>query len=241
MRSVALALGRFDRDDAGERGERDGGRVIGAAEDDPQLVLVEALEELRGRGGPDEPAAVEDGDVIADALDVVEDVGGVEDGDLAPELAHEVEDLAAADRVERADGLVEQQDGRRTDQGLGDAEPLAHAAGVRVGAAVGGVGEADPGEDRGDPAVVRPALGRVERGDEAQGLATGHPVVEPRLLGEVADLATVAGAGLARGCPRRTRCRSSAREAGEQLDGGRLAGAVGAEEAVDRALPARPG
>ena len=71
----------------------------------------------------------------------------VEDRDLAPELAHQVEDLAATDRVEGADGLVEQQDGRRADERLGDAEPLAHAAGVRGGSPVGRIGQADPGED----------------------------------------------------------------------------------------------
>ena len=125
----------------------DGGRVVGAADDDPQLVLVEAREELGGRGGADEPAAVEDRDVIADALDVVEDVGGVEDRDLAPQLAHQVEDLAATDRVEGADGLVEEEDGGRADERLGDAQPLAHPARVGDGPAVGRIGQADPGED----------------------------------------------------------------------------------------------
>ena len=38
--------------------------------------------------------------------------------------------------------------------------------------------------------------GRIERGDEAERLATGHPVVEPGLLGEVADLAAIARAGV---------------------------------------------
>ena len=108
---VGAALGGFHRDDARDRGDGDGRPVVGATDDDPQLVLGEAREELGRRGGSDEPTAVEDRDVVADAFDVVKDVGGVEDRDLSPELAHEVEDLAATDRVEGADRLVEQEDG----------------------------------------------------------------------------------------------------------------------------------
>ena len=235
MRLSGVALGRLDRDDPRDRREGDGGRVVGTAEDDPQLVLVEALEQLGGRRRADEPAAVEDGDVIAHALDVVEDVGGVEDRDLALELAHQVEDLAPTDRVERADWLVEQEHGRRADQGLADAEALAHPARVRAGSAVGRIGEADPGEDRVDPRLVGAAFGRIERGDEPQRLPTGHPVVEPRLLGEVADLAAVAGAGLDRDAGDRRGAAGGLGQSGEELDGGRLPGAVGPEEAVDRA------
>jgi len=89
------------------------------------------LVELGCRRGPDEPAGVDDRDVVADALHVVEDVRGVEDRDLTPQFPHEVEDLVATDRVEGADGLVEQEDGRRADERLGDPQPLAHPA--RVG------------------------------------------------------------------------------------------------------------
>ena len=81
---------------------------------------------------------------------------------------------------------------------------------------------------------VRPIGGRIERGDEAQRLAAGHPVVEAGLLGEVADLAPVAGTG--RDGDARDRRRVP-------LVGGvspasilmvvDLPGAVGAEEAVD--------
>ena len=89
---------------------------------------------------------VEDRDVVADALDVVEDVGGVEDGRLALERLHELEDVLAADRVEGRDRLVEQDHRRPADERLGDAEALAHAAGIRRRAAVGGIGDADPVE-----------------------------------------------------------------------------------------------
>ena len=83
-------------------------------------------------------------------------------------------------------------------------------------------------------AVVAGAVrGRIERGDEAEGLATGHPLVELGFLGEVADFAAIAGAG-DDGDPC-DRCAAAGRsgEPCQDLDGGRLAGAVGAEEAVD--------
>ena len=118
--------------------------VVAPPEHDPQDVLGEGSEEFLGRRRRDEPAVVEDRHVVADALDIVEDVGGVEDRRLALERLHELEDVLATDRVERRDRLVEQDHGRSPDERLGDAEALAHAAGIRRRAAVGGIGEADP-------------------------------------------------------------------------------------------------
>src|SRR4029078_11158106 len=85
---IALASGQLDLGDPRESGERRGGLVVGAAEDHPKALPGEAVEQLRRGGGGDEPSAVEDRDVVADALDVVEDVGRVEDLRLAPELVH---------------------------------------------------------------------------------------------------------------------------------------------------------
>ena len=144
----------------------------------------------------DEAAVVEDRDAVADALDVVEDVGRVEDRRLALQRRHEVEDLAPTDRVEGADRLVEQQDARAGDERLGDAEPLAHAARVGPGSAIRGVGEADARDDAVDPGRDRRSTRSGEsEATNATRLAAGHPVVEARLLGEEADLAPV---GLAR-------------------------------------------
>jgi hypothetical protein len=76
----------------------------------------------------------------------------------------------------------------------------------------------------------------VEAGDVLKGLAAGHPAVEAGILGEVAQLAAmvagsrhlyaVDGGGAGRG----------AGETGEDLERRRLAGAVRAEEAKDRAF-----
>jgi hypothetical protein len=172
--------------------------------------------------------------VVAHPLDVLEDVGAVEDGRLALQLAHQVEDLAPADRVERADRLVKEQDAGRADEGLGDAKALAHAARVGGGPAVGRVGQPDPTQDGVDRTGVDGRAVGEQRRDEADGLATGHPVIESRILGEVADLASVGGPGTHRDARDRGRASGRGGQAGQELDGRRLAGAVGAEKAVDR-------
>ena len=81
----------------------------------------------------------------------------------------------------------------------------------------------------------RSASDAAEAGDVAERLAAGHPAVEPRILGEVAELAAMLAG-------RRDRhavdgCAAGGRpgEAGEDLERGRLAGAVRAEEAEDGA------
>src|SRR5262249_11912409 len=86
--------------------------------------------------------------------------------------------------------------------------------------------------------VVGEEPGPVEAGGEPADLGDGHPLVEPGPLGDVADVlpqrdrgapAVLAeDAGLAGVGPE---------QAGEYADGGRLAGAVLAEEGEDR--PAR--
>ena len=71
---------------------------------------------------------IEDRDVVADPLDVVEDVRRVEHRRLALELAHQVEDVLATDGIECRNGFVEEDDRWTPDEGLGDAKALAHAA-----------------------------------------------------------------------------------------------------------------
>ena len=132
------------------------------------------------------------------------------------------------------DRLVEQDDGRTADEGLGDAEPLAHPARVGRGPAVGGIGDADPARE-GVDTLLAVAVGAAEARDVAQRLAAGHPAVEPRVLGEVAELAAVLAGSRDRDAVDRRAAGRRAGEAGEDLEGGRLAGAVRAEKAEDGA------
>ena len=89
---------------------------------------------------------VEDGDPVADALDVREDVGGEQDRRIAPERGDQLEGSPTALWIERADGLVEDDDRRPMDERTGDPQPLAHAARVRAGPSVRGIGKVHAGQ-----------------------------------------------------------------------------------------------
>ena len=144
-----------------------------------------------GRG--DHAPAVDDADRVADALDVFEDVGRHEHGRLPAQAGDEFENVPPAERVERRAGLVEEQNARRTHDGLGDPEALHHAAGVAADAAPRGARE--PGHLE---KLVRSASGRRRAGAEQptgehKQLAAGHPGVEARFLTQIADLRPQAG------------------------------------------------
>ena len=68
----------------------------------------------------------------------------------------------------------------------------------------------------------------------AKRLAAGHPAVEARVLGEVAELASVLAGGRHRHAVDRRAAGRGAGQAGQDLEGGRLAGAVRAEKAEHR-------
>ena len=188
---VAVALGRLHRRHAGKLCESHGRCIVGTAEGDSQPILRETAQQVRRGGGPHETAVVEDRDLVADPLDVVEDVRRVEDSRLSPELGHEVEDLTTTDRVEGAHRLVEQDDARSRDECLGDAEALAHATRVGLRLPVGGARQPDPCQHLADPGAVGGRGVVRDRCDELERLATGHPVVEAGVLREIADLAPV--------------------------------------------------
>ncbi len=73
---------------------------------------------------------IQDGDPVADRLDVAEQVAGEQHGGVLPHRPDEVEDLAPTERVERGGRLVEHQQAGPGDHRGGQAEPLQHAAGV---------------------------------------------------------------------------------------------------------------
>ena len=191
--------------------------------------------ELLERPGGDEAAGGEEPDPVAQRLDLAQDVRREQDGQVAlvDEAPEQREQLLDARRVDRDRRLVEDQDRRLLDQGVGDAQPLAHAAGVGVGALVGRVARGGP---RG--AARRSAPRPRERGDAvelrrvAQVLATGQAAVEADVVGQVAHLALDAPAarGSGPGPTTRTTPLVGLGEAEQHQDRGGLAGAVRAQE-----------
>ena len=152
-RKLAAGAGLVAGDDAEAVGERaDGGDEVGGgevggeagrvtldidAEDGAGVAVAQPLD----GGVHQELALVDDADGGADAVDVVEDVGGHEDGLVAAERADDLEDLAAAHGIEVVDGLVEDEDLRVAHERGGEGEALLHAAGVAGDFAAGGDGD----------------------------------------------------------------------------------------------------
>src|SRR6185312_4348420 len=96
----------------------------------------------RGPRG-DDLAVVKDEDAGGARLGLAEDVGREEDRVVAPEVADEAADLADLVGVEPGGGLVEEEDRRAADEGVGEGDALAVALRQVADPAVGDV--EDPG------------------------------------------------------------------------------------------------
>ena len=191
VEDVLAVLGGVDVDDVGvDRGdpeadpdERRGqqlDRVGTAADLDPQDPG--ALHQLLDGAGHDQPPGVDHHDVVADPLDVVEQVGGEQDRDAeGGQAADEVEHLLPAHRVEAGGGLVEQDQLGVGHQGLGQLGALAHAGREAADRPEPGLVEADQVEHVGGPLAggLGGQAGQLaEGGDQVgRGLVEGQAVV----------------------------------------------------------------
>ena len=122
-------------------------------------------------------------------------------------------------------------------QRRGEVEAALHASRVGPDAPLGGLGQADPLEQRVGAAPALGAVEPVERGLHPDQLHAGHQRVEGRLLEGDADRAPDRGRlgdDVVTGHPRGPAGRPQQR--GQHPDRGRLAGAVGTEEGVDLTL-----
>jgi hypothetical protein len=85
-------------------------------------------QQLLGRGAAHQLPLADDGDTLGDRLDVGDDVSGEDDGATVAELGKQVAEAHAFLGVEADRGLVDDQQPRVTEQRLGDADALPHAA-----------------------------------------------------------------------------------------------------------------
>ncbi len=228
MENAAGLLDAFDGDALEHAGDLLGeAGAAGNLEGERQVHAFAQI--LHGAGGADQ-AAFHDGEAIHAFLDFGEDVGG-EDHRHAfiAEFAQDAVEVADGAGVEAGGGLVEKQQARRAEQGLGKAKALAHAFGVFAHAPAGGVAEADFFEQRG--AVL--ARHGFEVGKEIQGFDAGEVVVENHVFRQVADLAP--GFAKARAihlfAVQKDFAGGDGDEAEHHLEQGALAGAVVADEA----------
>ena len=201
-------------------------------------VPIAALE-LGGRALGDEAAGVDDADAVGELVGLLEVLRGEEDGhpELVVEPPHLLPHAGAADRVEAGGRLVEEQHVGVVHQRGGEVEAAPHAARVGVDAAVERVAEVDELAELDEPLSIS-SLRAARRADPAGGAArcrsasgrARRPAARRRCAGAPASGRSAMSRPATSACPPRRR-----EQRAEHLDGGRLAGAVGAEEAVDLA------
>jgi hypothetical protein len=228
-------VGDFDGGGAGagevllEVGDLGGGEAGGL-----ELGDIAALDEFADFVFDHFFAAEEDGDAVADVLDVGKEVGAEEDGfALVFEGDDEVFHFAGADGVEAGGGFVEEDEVGVVDEGLGETDASGHAFGVFAEFALAGFFvEADGIEEGGDAAAEFFAGDFEESAVEVEGFFAVEEAVEVGFFGEEAD-AFVDDGGTGGFAKDGGGASGGEDEAEEEFDGGGLAGAIGAEEAED--------
>ena len=190
-----------------------------------------AGEELRNGSLEHQPALLDHQEVVADVLDLAEQVAGDEDRDaVVGEGPHQAAHLHDAGGIEAVGRLVEHQQGGVHEQGGGDAEALLHPEGValeRVAGALGQPHALEGGVDPGRADARQPGQGQQVR-TPRQGGVEGRRLDERPHPGQVAGRV---GERLAEDGPGTLRRPDQAQEHADRRG---LAGPVGADEAADR-------
>ena len=185
-----------------------------------------------------QPSVEQDRRPVGGPLDLGQDVGGHQHGAVlrqVPEQPAQLDDLPGVEAVAR---LVENEQFRLVQHGLGERHALPVAARQPLDDDAAHAAERQP-LDRGvDGAVQGPAGDAAQPPHEGEVLDDAHVPVERRILRHVAD-ALPGGAGGAHdvdaGNPDGPRARIEV--AGDEPQDGALAGAVRPEQAEDLALP----
>lgn len=185
--------------------------------------------------GANDFALLDEHDGIASNFDFTEKVGIEENGSAALALiANDVADEAAAHGVEAGSGLVEEDEFGLVNKSLGQTDALQHTFRKAAKTAVAMRCEADKIEEGGNAVAELRGSESAEPAMKREEFGSSQPVVETKIFGEEADLATdfdarerviedlrVAAAGLDK--------------AEQHLDGGAFAGAVRAKKSEDLA------
>jgi hypothetical protein len=208
-------------------------REGGVVEADLDDGAAEARLELGRRALGDDASVVDDGEPVGEAIGLLEVLRREQERRAAgDELLDDAPQVVAADGVESRRRLVEEQHGRLVHERRREVEASAHAAGVRLGRSVGGVGQAEHLEQLVGAGPHVPGREVGELADEAEVLAAGEVLVDRCVLAGETDQ-RAHGVGLAHHV-----VAEHARPPGVGLDdrgqdphGRRLAGAVRAEEA----------
>ncbi len=183
----------------------------------------------------DDSAVVDHDDVLAEVLDEVELVAGEKDDPPTVDpLAQGVGQARDGDGVEAGEGLVEHDDLRLVDEGGRQLEPLLHPPGQFVGAVAPTVAQPELLEEGTSPRRRVRSGQAVQTREMDDLLPCGHRRIEAALLRHVAPRPAVAQ--VRDPLPIQADLTPVGGEYSEQdAHQGRLAGAVGAEQAGEAA------
>jgi hypothetical protein len=194
--------------------------------------------QVGGRAFGDDAPEVDDPHPVGKRVGLLQVLGGEKDRDAV--VSGEAGDLVPQGRpaldVEPGRRLVEEQQPRLVQQRQCQVEPALHPARVAAHAAIGGIGQADPFQERVATSLDLGERQAVQASLEAHVLTPRQQGVERSILegdadhvphrGPLSDDVVATHAGGARG---------GGQQGGQHVDGRRLAGPVGAQEAVDLA------
>ena len=156
---------------------------------DLDALAADLALQLVGGAAGDDPAVVDDGDVVGQLVGLLEVLRRQQQrralARRAPRMTSHMPRRLRGSRP--GGGLVEEQQSRSADEGAGQVEATAHAARVGLDRAVGGVDEVELLEQ-----LVRTCVGLlggqlVEPPEEPQVLAAGEVLVDGRVLAGEAD------------------------------------------------------
>ena len=184
----------------------------------------------------DDLALVDDGDPVAEQLDLFHVVAGVDDAHaaLAVQLEHAFEDVVAALRIDAYGGLIQEEQLRLVHQSSGDVHAALHPAGEFLDRVVLAVGQRNDLQHIIDPLFELLAAQAVQAAEEIQVGAGAEGGVERQVLrhqpDQVFDLDGIFAdidAADAR------RARRWFQDPGQHRDGGGLPGPVRSQQTKD--------
>ena len=213
-------------------------QVPRAGEMQPDVATGDAALEFRGAALGDDAAVVEDRDPAGELIGLLQVLRGEEDRDATRnQVADDLPHGPAAARIEPGGRLVEEDQPRLADQGHREVEPAPHAAGVEGRRFPRVRGQVEAVQQRRGPPPALATAQVVQVRHQQHVLRAGQQVVHRRELAGDADRGTDR-IGLGREVMPGDADLPAVRrdQGGQDLHGGRFAGAVRAEHGEDRSL-----
>ena len=214
-----------------------GGLVLGRGRgQDEGAGAHPVLEVVRGALG-DEPAAVDDADLVGQAVGLLQVLRGQKDrGAAVHQRADDVPHLLARARVQPGGGLIEEDQRRPGDQRDGQIQAAPHAAGVAAHLLAAGLGQAEGCQELVGP-FAGPAPAQAQQApEESKVLNPGEHLIDAGVLARHPDDAAHRVALADNVVPQDPGGAATGRQQrGDHAQRRGLPGAVGSQQAVDDA------